>query len=146
MTLRPRWLCCCRRSRSVMSVPEPKAAFGRVPCQVAKVPKAAASRLRKLAPRRPSANAVEALLDRGEAPVDHGFVLGVGEDVGPVIFDGLANQFADIKRIDAIVGPVLECLDGIGDRSFCRRQTADLPAEPPRHFGPEINALRAEGA
>src|SRR5260370_25165652 len=67
------------------------------------VPKAAASRLRKLAPRRPSANAVEALLDRGEAPVDHGFVLGVGEDVWPVIFDGLANQFADIKRIYAIV-------------------------------------------
>ena len=82
-------------------------------------PKAAASRLRKLAPRRPSADAVEALLDRGEASLDDGLVLGVGEDVGPVIFDGLANQFADIKRIDAIVGPVLECLDGIGDRSFC---------------------------
>src|SRR5258708_21403034 len=115
-------------------------------CDVGEEPKAAASRLRKLAPRRPSANAVEALLDRGEAPVDHGFVLGVGEDVGPVIFDGLANQFADIKRIDAIVGPVLECLDGIGDRSFCRRQTADLPGEPPRHVATEIHDLSADDA
>src|ERR1700716_1496791 len=43
-----------------------------------KVTKAAASSRQTLAPRRPSAKAVEALLDRCEAPVDHGFVLGVG--------------------------------------------------------------------
>ena len=29
-----------RRSRAIISVPGPKAAFGRVPCQVAKVPRA----------------------------------------------------------------------------------------------------------
>ena len=37
----------------------------------------------------------------GEAFVDGGFELRVGEDVGPVAFDALAHQFADIERIDA---------------------------------------------
>ena len=53
--------------------------------------------------RLSSAYAVEALLDRGEALVDEGLVLSIGENVGPVVFDGLANQFADIERIDALV-------------------------------------------
>src|SRR3954447_8577793 len=82
--------------------------------------------MRQLAPRRPSTYAIEALLDSGEAFVDEGFVLSVGEDVGPVIFDCLANQFADIERIDAIVDPFLKRLDELGERSFRWRRAADL--------------------
>jgi len=50
--------------------------------------------MRELASRRSSAYTVEALLDRCEALVDERFVLSIGENVGPVVFDGLANQFA----------------------------------------------------
>src|SRR5258708_27749537 len=97
-------------------------------------------------PRLPSAYAVEALLDRGEALLDDGLVLGVGEDVGPVIFDCLANQFADIERIDAIVDPFLKRLDELGERSFRRRRAADLPREPLRHIPPRIHDLSEDDA
>lgn len=43
--------------------------------------------MRELASRRSSACTVEALLDRCEALVDELFVLGIGENVGPVVFD-----------------------------------------------------------
>jgi class 3 adenylate cyclase len=46
---------------------------------------------------------VEALLDRCEALVDERFEVSIGENVGPVVFDGLANQFAYIERINAVV-------------------------------------------
>jgi hypothetical protein len=44
--------------------------------------------MRELASRRSSAYTVEALLDRCEALVDELFVLGIGENLGPVVFDG----------------------------------------------------------
>lgn len=63
--------------------------------------------MRELVSRRSSAYTVEALLDRCEAVVDERFVLGIRENVGPVVFDGLANQFAHIQRINAVVDPFL---------------------------------------
>ena len=47
--------------------------------------------MRELASRRSSAYTVEALLDRCEALIDERFVLSIGENVGPVVFDSLAN-------------------------------------------------------
>ena len=80
------------------------------------------------APRRSSADAVKTLLDGGEAGLDEAFVLGIGENVGPVVFDGLAHQFADIERIDPVVDPLRERLDELGTRSVSRRRLPTAPA------------------
>src|SRR3954451_8455529 len=84
--------------------------------------------MRELASRRSCAYTVEALLDRCEALIDERFVLSIGENVGPVVFDGLANQFAHVERINAVVDPFLQCLDEIGAGSFYRRSVADSPS------------------
>ena len=84
--------------------------------------------MRELASRHSSAYALEALLDRCEALIDERFVLSIGENIGPVVFDGLANQFAHIERINAVVDPFLECLDEFGTGAFCRRRVADSPS------------------
>src|SRR5688572_4013650 len=62
-------------------------------------------------PRGTSANKVEALLDCGKACFDERFEIIVGEDVGPVVLDALADQLADIKRIDALGDAVADELD-----------------------------------
>ena len=49
------------------------------------------AQMRQLASRRSSAYAVKTLFDRCEALVDELFVLGVGENIGPVVLDGLAR-------------------------------------------------------
>ena len=46
-------------------------------------------------------NTVEASFDRGEAGFDAGLELEIGEDIGPVVLDAFANEFADIIGIDA---------------------------------------------
>src|SRR3954470_19334370 len=102
--------------------------------------------MRELASRRSSAYTVEALLDGCEALVDERFVLSIGENVGPVIFDGLANQLAHIERINAVVDPFLQCLDELGAGSFCRRSVADSPSKSLRHVAPRVHDLRADDA
>ena len=61
-----------------------------------------------------------------------GVVLGVGEDVGPVIFMGSRTVRRQTKRVDVIVGPGLARLDIIGDRSIA---AADLPIFPANRGG-----------
>src|SRR3954447_10462147 len=102
--------------------------------------------MRELASRRSSAYTVEALLDGCEALVDERFVLSIGENVGPVIFDGLANQFAHIERIYAVVDPFPQCLDELGAGSFCRRSVADSPSKSLRNVAPRVHDLRADDA
>src|SRR5687767_4789242 len=79
--------------------------------------------------RLSSADAVEALLDGGEAIVDHRLELGVGENVRPVVLDAFTNQFADIEWIDTVVDPFPERFDELGARSFHRR-AANSAGEP----------------
>jgi hypothetical protein len=69
-----------------------------------------------------------AQLDGSEAVVDAGRVLGIGENVVPVVFDGLANQFADMERIGPVVDPSLKCLDEFG-------AVVGLPTAPANRFG-----------
>jgi len=61
-------------------------------------------------PRRAIANAVKPLFDRREASLDHRFEFQVGENVGPVVFDAFADEFADVKRINALRDAVLNPL------------------------------------
>src|SRR5215218_11490209 len=94
------------------------------------------SEKRSSTPRRSSADTVKTLLDRSEPVVDGRFELGIGEDVGPVVFDGLPNQFADIEWIDPVIDTFPKCLDELGARSFCRRRGAKSTCEPLRDVAP----------
>src|ERR1041385_3266174 len=75
---------------------------------------------RALSPRLTLPDLVEALLDLGEASLDGRLELRVGENVGPVVFDALAHQFADIKRIDAAGYSVDDHFCEFGLRAFRR--------------------------
>ena len=48
------------------------------------------------------ANPVEARLDAGEPGLDERLELVVGEDIGPILFDPLADQFTDGPRVFAL--------------------------------------------
>src|SRR5208282_3348774 len=71
-----------------------------------------------------SANPVEPLFDRGEPRVDHGFELGVGENVRPVVFDPFTHELADIGWIDAVRDALLNVFEHVG-----RRIAASLSSE-----------------
>ena len=81
--------------------------------------------------RLSSADAVEALLYGGEAVVDSCLVFGIGENVGPVVFDAFPNQFADIEWIDTLGYPFAQRFDVLGDWSF-RRRVFNPAGEPLR--------------
>src|SRR3954465_6596357 len=83
---------------------------------------------RRSTPRRAPANPVEALLDGGEARLDHRLELGVGEDVEPVVLDGFGARLPAIGRVDALVDPLANRPDRVGDRAGGRR-TAELAGE-----------------
>src|SRR5262245_28118616 len=96
-------------------------------------------------PRLSSANPVEALLDGGEAVVDERLELGIGENVGPVVLDCLANQFADIERIDTVADPLADHLDAFGNRPF-RWWTLDGTRVALREIAPGGHDSRANEA
>src|SRR6185436_11338839 len=85
---------------------------------------------RFLAPGGAVADAVEPLLDDGEAGLDHRLELGVGEDVGPVAFDALAHQFADVERVDALGQPLAQAVEARRGGAFGRQGRAPLLGDP----------------
>src|SRR5262249_48845332 len=79
-----------------------------------------------------SPDAVEALLDVGEAVLDRGLEFVIGENIAPVIFDAFAHQFADIERIDTFGDPLPDEFDA---RSF-RQSFLDRAGKPLRDVAP----------
>jgi hypothetical protein len=86
-------------------------------------------------PRLSSTDAVEALLYGGEPVIDYWLVLGIGENVRPVVFDAFPNQFADIEWIDTLGYPIAQRFETLGDWSF-RRPVFNSAGEPLREIAP----------
>src|SRR6185312_12223095 len=85
--------------------------------------------------RLSSADTLKTLLDGGEPAVDERLELGIGENIRPVVLNGLPNQFADVERIDAGGYPFLNHLETLGVWPL-RRPIFDSAGEPLRNIAP----------
>src|SRR5471030_2727891 len=88
--------------------------------------------------RRTRAYPVEAVLDRGKACLDRRFKLRIGENVGPVVLDTLADELTHIDRIDATGDPRRNHFDKLARRTICRR-ASDRSGEARRQIARRIN-------
>src|SRR5436190_14649372 len=86
-------------------------------------------------PRLSSADMLKTLFDGGEPAVDERLELGIGENIRPVVLNGLPNQFADVEWIDAGGYPFLNHLETLGARSL-QRSIFNNAGEPLRNIAP----------
>src|SRR5689334_2659780 len=98
-----------------------------------------------LSPRRARTDAIEPLLDGREACLDGRLELGVGKDIGPVVFDALAHKFADVERIDPASDTGVDHVQDLYSRTL-RRHGFDLASETLRQVAPGVHDVRANKA
>src|SRR5262249_20056789 len=97
---------------------------------------------RPLAPRFAFADPGEAALDLGESRLDVRLELAIGEDVGPVVLDAFAHQFADVERVDAALDSFRQLPDPFPAR-VVGRPLCDRPGEALRQIARRRGAVGA---